>query len=81
MSTAITFKTPQEPTNFRIKRLSVSPQKKKTETFNNGSITLYGSKFGQAPKHSPKVPEMLTFYGKLRHEAREEGLTRKGSIK
>jgi hypothetical protein len=71
LSTAVTFKnTYQDPNNFRVKRLSVSPQKKKAElpaAFPNGSITLYGSKFGQAPLKPQKQPEMqmLTFYGKL----------------
>ena len=71
MSTAITFKhnQQQDTNNFRIKRMSISPQKKKSDQqLTNASITLYGSKFGQAlPKNQNKVPELCTFYGKLHH--------------
>ena len=47
--------------------MSMSPAKKKTEeVLVNGSITLYGSKFGQvAKREETKMSELLTFYGKL----------------
>jgi len=47
--------------------MSMSPAKRKTEdVVPNGSITLYGSKFGQvSKKEETKMPELLTFYGKL----------------
>jgi hypothetical protein len=70
MSTAITLKHNPDPNTFRIKHASISPQKKKPSMpFPNGSITLYGAKFNQKPqKQSNKMPEMLTFYGKLHFE-------------
>ena len=88
MSTAITFKSnhahQDNNNNFRFKRLSVSPQKKKVEApsvLPGASITLYGQKFGQSPPVKPKqMPEMLTFYGKLHLEG-EEALRRKSSVK
>ena len=89
MSTAITFKNHHQLDNnhFRIKRMSVSPTKKKSEMptpLPGASITLYGCKFGQAaaPKQN-KGPEMLTFYGKLHLEGGgcEELLSRKKSVK
>ena len=65
MSTAVTFKLNQE-TNFRIKRMSVSPHRKMPSPPPNVSITLYGAKFvGPASKNKNKMPELLTFYGKL----------------
>ena len=89
MSTAITFKNTQLDTNnnFRFKRLSVSPQKKKSDNIPGplpgASITLYGSKFGQSPQPTKqnKMPEMLTFYGKLHLEGGEDVLKRKASVK
>jgi hypothetical protein len=48
-ATAFFKSSNQEKNAFRIKRLSVSPFKKKIEPqAGYGSITLYGSKFGQS---------------------------------
>lgn len=49
MNATAFFKSSKDDKNaFRIKRMSVSPFKKKTEPqAGYGSITLYGSKFGQ----------------------------------
>ena len=60
MSTAITFKNTQLETNnnLKLKRLSVSPNKKKSEMpvpLPGASITLYGSKFGQSPQPQKQV--------------------------
>jgi hypothetical protein len=46
--------------------MSISPSKKQEKNLMNGSITIYGSKFGQvAQKKSVNMPEIVTFYGKL----------------
>lgn len=46
-STAFFKGSNQEKNTFRIKRMSVSPFKRKTEIHSGyGSITLYGNKFG-----------------------------------
>lgn len=70
MNATAFFKTSnQEKNTFRIKHMSISPYKKKVETtIETGSITLYGSKFGQTlNKNATKIPELVTFYGKLNH--------------
>jgi hypothetical protein len=47
-ATAFFKSSNQEKNAFRIKRMSMSPLKKKTEPLSTyGSITLYGTKFGQ----------------------------------
>ena len=46
--------------NLRFKRLSVSPQKKKSDApvpLPGASITLYGSKFGHSPQ--PQKPTKM----------------------
>lgn len=46
--------------------MSISPSKKQEKNLINGSITIYGSKFGQAAqKKTVNMPEIVTFYGKL----------------
>jgi hypothetical protein len=46
--------------------MSISPSKKQEKNVINGSITIYGSKFGQATqKKTVNMPEIVTFYGKL----------------
>jgi hypothetical protein len=46
--------------------MSISPSKKQDKNMVNGSITIYGSKFGQAgQKKGINMPEIVTFYGKL----------------
>jgi hypothetical protein len=46
--------------------MSVSPSKKLEKNMVNGSITIYGSRFGQiAQKKTVNMPEIVTFYGKL----------------
>jgi len=47
--------------------MSISPTKRASEEMLiNGSMTLHGSKFGQATKREEaKMNELLTFYGKL----------------
>lgn len=74
MNATAFFKSSTHDRNtFRIKHMSMSPYKKKSESpLENGSITLYGSKFGQtASKNSSKMPELVTFYGKLNHNNEE----------
>jgi hypothetical protein len=69
MSTAVTFKNQMpDPMHLKTKRHSISPTKKKFEipsSLPGASITLYGCKFGQSAPKKEKMPEMLTFYGKL----------------
>ena len=88
MSTDIKFKNTQLDTNnnFRFKRVSVRPQKKKS---NNILRPLPGfSHFVwveiwviSQPVKQNKMPEMLTFYWKLPLEGGEDVLKRKNSVK
>jgi len=56
-----------ERTNFRVKHVSNSPAKKKTENSRfNAALTLYGQKFGfSKEKEDKKINELMTFYGKI----------------
>jgi hypothetical protein len=81
-ATAYLKHSSNEKGSFRIKHMSMSPYTKKTEIPpQNGSITLYGTKFGQATgKTGTKIPELVTFYGKIQHQKEEVG-NRKSSLK
>lgn len=48
----------------------------------NGSMTLHGSKFGQATKREEaKMNELLTFYGKLNLDKQQSKIKQKTSLK
>lgn len=70
MNATAYFKNEKEDRNsFRVKRVSMSPSKKFDKTMANGSITIYGNKFGQAvQRKTVNMPEIVTFYGKLNIE-------------
>jgi hypothetical protein len=55
----------QDRNSFRIKQMSMSPSKKTEKNIANGSITIYGSKFGQiTQKKSVIIPELVTVTGR-----------------
>lgn len=61
--------------------MSPSPVKNKNnEALASGSVTLYGVKFGLSKKKQElKMPELLTFYGKLSIEQQQVKMKQKTS--
>lgn len=57
-----------EKNHFRVKNVSNSPARKKTQNTLqfNGALTLYGHQFrAQKEKEQKKVQQLMTFYGKV----------------
>ena len=81
-NTAYFNNMPYEKKTFRVKHVSNSPAKKKTEGAQfSGTLTLYGQKLGLSKeKEERKVMELMTFYGKGPKEGRSKELG-KGEIK
>lgn len=69
MNATAYFNPTPDKNSFRVKHLSNSPYKKKQETVAAGTMTLYGRKFFKSiGKETQKIPELATFYGKLKEK-------------
>lgn len=72
MNATAYFNPNAEKSSFRVKHLSNSPYKKKQETV-AATMTLYGRKFFKPIGKEPqKIPELATFYGKLKEKTEEK---------
>jgi hypothetical protein len=69
MNATAYFNHSNEKHSFRVKHLSNSPFKKKTETeAQPAPMTLYGRKFANSIGKQSRSPQLATFYGRMKEK-------------